>query len=69
MTLIRWAVDDKKPLLAICRGIVELDAPANKDAKGDRVISAAGTGPAAVALTTNEELVVARRAYRLLRAS
>jgi len=54
---------------AICRGIVELDPQANEDAKGDRVISAAGAGPAAVALTTNEELVVARRAYRLLRAS
>lgn len=51
---------------AICQGIVDLDPHANNDQKGDRVISAADADPAAIALTTNEELVVARRAYRLL---
>ncbi|MCC6586108.1 MAG: acetate/propionate family kinase [Bryobacterales bacterium] len=52
----------------ICRGFVELDAVANTDGKGDRVLSAEGMAVKAVALTTNEELVVARRAYRLLAA-
>lgn len=51
---------------AICEGFVELDGRANWDGQGDRVVSAAQAGVVAVALRTNEELVVARRAYRLL---
>ena len=53
---------------AICEGIVELDHQANTAAKGDRVLSPPDALVKAVALTTNEELIVARRAYKLLSA-
>ena len=48
---------------------VELDAQLNEDGQGDRVISAAGSKVKVMALATNEELVVARRAYRVLSAA
>ena len=53
---------------ACCAGLeflgVALDSEANERGQGDRIVS---TGPVAViALSTNEELIVARRAYRLL---
>ena len=52
-----------------CAGLeflgIELDAERN-GASGDRVVSAAGSRVTVLALSTNEELVVARRAYRCL---
>lgn len=45
---------------------VELDAGANGSGTGDRVVSRAGAKVSVVALATNEELIVARRAYRVL---
>jgi acetate kinase len=56
---------------ACCEGLeflgIQLDAAANARGTGDRLVS---SGPVAViALATNEELVVARRAYRLLCAT
>ncbi len=55
---------------AICEGLgflgVELDAQRNEGGSGDREISAAGSRVRVVALATNEELIVARRAYRVL---
>lgn len=45
---------------------VVLDPVPNEQGSGDRVVSAAGAGVAVVALATNEELIVARRAYVLL---
>jgi acetate kinase len=57
---------------ACCRGLgflgVELDPARNESGAGDRVVSLSGPGRVAVVvLGTNEEVVVARRAYRLLR--
>jgi acetate kinase len=53
-----------------CRGLeflgVRLDPVANANGTGDRVVSAPGSPVTVVALATNEELNVARRAYRLL---
>lgn len=53
---------------ASCRGLewmgIELDARANEEGAGDRVVSAGRVKVAALA--TNEELVVARRAWRVL---
>lgn len=53
-----------------CRGLeflgVDLDPPANESGAGDRLVSSAGSRVAVLALATNEELVVARRAYRVL---
>jgi len=54
---------------ACCQGLeflgIALDPELNARASGDRIVS---NGPVAVvALATNEELIVARRAYRLLR--
>jgi acetate kinase len=45
---------------------VTLDAERNTGGKGDRVVSHEGAPVAVVALATNEELVVARRAWKLL---
>jgi acetate kinase len=54
-----------------CAGLeflgIRLDPTANETGTGDRVISARGEPVAVIALTTNEELVVARRAYTLLK--
>jgi acetate kinase len=47
---------------------VELDAEANQKGAGDRLLSAAGSRVAVAALATNEELIVARRAFRVLSA-
>ena len=53
-----------------CAGLhflgIELDARKNA-AAGDRVVSADGARVTVLALGTNEELIVARRAYRCLR--
>lgn len=55
---------------ACCDGLgwlgVELDAGTNEHGKGDRLVSAAGSKVQVVTLGTNEELVVARRAWRAL---
>jgi len=55
---------------ACCDGLdflgVSLDAEANVKGSGDRVVSMAGAKVQVVALATNEELIVARRAYRVL---
>jgi len=47
---------------------IRLDAVRNEQGSGDRVVSADDSRVAVLALATNEELVVARRAYRLLTA-
>jgi acetate kinase len=53
-----------------CRGLeflgVQLDPVRNETCSGDRVVSADNSEVAVVALATNEELIVARRAYALL---
>lgn len=53
-----------------CEGLeflgVRLDAEQNENGRGDRLVSPAESRVAVLALATNEELVVARRAYRLL---
>jgi acetate kinase len=55
---------------AVCDGLeflgVRLDAAANERGTGDRLISAADSRVAVLSLATNEELIVARRAYRML---
>jgi acetate kinase len=55
---------------ACCEGLeflgIVLDATANERGSGDRVLSAATSRVAVLALATNEEVVVARRAYRCL---
>ena len=45
---------------------VKLDAARNEAGGGDRLVSAEDSAVAVLALTTNEELTVARRAYRCL---
>lgn len=45
---------------------VRLDTAKNESGAGDRVISADDSQVAVIALATNEELIVARRAYRKL---
>lgn len=45
---------------------VELDAASNGGGTGDRIISAASSRVQVAVLATNEELIVARRAYRVL---
>ena len=45
---------------------VKLDPDANQNESGDRVVSARDSKIAIVCLATNEEVVVARRAYRIL---
>lgn len=55
-----------------CAGLeflgVELDAAANEKGRADCVLSAAGSKVKVLALATNEELIVARRAYGCLTA-
>jgi acetate kinase len=55
---------------ACCAGLeflgISLDADANQNKSGDRVVSASGSRVSVLALATNEELIVARRAYRCL---
>jgi acetate kinase len=55
---------------ACCAGLeflgVELDPAANERGAGDRVVSSAGARVAVVTLATDEERIVARRAYRVL---
>lgn len=56
-----------------CAGLeflgLRLDPMRNEKDRGDRVVSASDSGAVVLALATNEELVVARRAYRVLKAS
>jgi acetate kinase len=47
---------------------IRLDPARNEQGSGDRIVSADDSPVAVVALATNEELIVARRAYRLLAA-
>jgi acetate kinase len=57
---------------ACCSGLeflgIRLDAARNEDGNGDRLVSADDAKVSVLALATNEELIVARRAYRCLRA-
>ncbi|MCP5118879.1 MAG: acetate/propionate family kinase, partial [bacterium] len=48
---------------------LSLDADANTNGTGDRVISSEGSAVRVVVLSTNEELIVARRAFRCLNSS
>jgi acetate kinase len=56
-----------------CEGLeflgIRLEPVRNEKHAGDRVISARDSTVSVLALTTNEELIVARRAYRCLRPS
>jgi acetate kinase len=45
---------------------IELEAERNEKQSGDRLVSAESSKVAVLALATNEELIVARRAYRCL---
>jgi acetate kinase len=47
---------------------IELDAERNENGKGDRLLSKDSARVAILALGTNEEIVVARRAYRAMNA-
>jgi acetate kinase len=47
---------------------MRLDRAKNESGSGDRVVSADDSRVTVLALATNEELIVARRAYRCLRA-
>ena len=62
-----------RPARALLRGPGifgdRLDSGRNESGSGDRVVSAAGSRVAVLALSTNEELIVARRAYRCLAAA
>jgi acetate kinase len=55
---------------ACCEGLeflgVEMDPERNERGTGDRIISPDGARVSLLALATNEEVVVARRAYKLL---
>jgi len=55
---------------ACCQGLeflgLCLDRARNEDGQGDRIISTDQSPVAVLALATNEELIVARRAYRIL---
>jgi acetate kinase len=48
---------------------IQLDAARNEQATGDRVVSVPDSAVTVLALSTNEELVVAKRAFAVLRAS
>jgi acetate kinase len=56
-----------------CKGLgflgIRLDRKRNEHASGDRLVSPPGSRVAVLALATNEELVVARRAFRVLLAA
>ena len=53
-----------------CEGLeflgIRLDDEKNESGSGDRAVSADGSRVAVLALATNEELIVARRAFRCL---
>jgi len=53
-----------------CQGLaflgIELDRERNRNGRGDRLVSADSARAAVVALATNEELIVARRAWKVL---
>lgn len=53
-----------------CTGLeflgIHLDAAANEKGSGDRIISRTGSPATVLALATNEELIVARRAFAVL---
>jgi acetate kinase len=55
-----------------CAGLeflgIRIDAARNETGAGDRVVSPAGSPVAVLAIATNEELIVARRAFRILSA-
>lgn len=55
---------------ACCRGLeflgVEIDPQRNSEGSGDRLVSAESSPVKVACVATNEELVVARRAYRVL---
>jgi acetate kinase len=55
---------------ACCRGLeflgVKLDAARNETGAGDRNVSADDSRVAVFTIATNEELIVARRAWRVL---
>jgi acetate kinase len=55
---------------ACCEGLsflgVRLNAEQNENGRGDRLVSPAESAVAVLALATNEELIVARRAFALL---
>jgi len=55
---------------ACCQGLeflgIRVDTVRNETGSGDRLVSADDSKAAVLALSTNEELIVARRAYRLL---
>ncbi len=55
---------------ACCAGLeflgILLDHEANEHGTGDRIVSQSGSRVAVLALATNEELIVARRAYKKL---
>lgn len=55
-----------------CRGLeflgIRLDESRNQRVEGDRVVSAEGAGVSVVVLATDEERIVARRAYQALSA-
>jgi acetate kinase len=57
---------------ACCEGLeflgIRIDADRNECGTGDRVVSAEGAPVAVLAVSTNEELIVARRAWRCLEA-
>jgi acetate kinase len=56
---------------ACCKGLeflgIRLDTARNESGSGDRLVSADDSAVAVMALATNEELVLARRAYACLR--
>lgn len=58
---------------ACCDGLdflgLELDPERNETGCGDRLLSTAGSSVQVLAVSTNEELIVARRAYRRLAAN
>ena len=58
---------------ACCAGLeflgIRIDPARNESGSGDRLVSADSSAVAVLALSTNEELIVARRAYRLLNHS
>jgi acetate kinase len=53
-----------------CAGLeflgIQLDKQRNEQGKGDRIVSGAGSPVTVLAMATNEELIVARRAYGVL---
>ena len=53
-----------------CRGLeflgIRLDPERNREGSGDRLLTADGAAISVLALSTNEEQIVARRAYRIL---